>query len=228
MPSVKLVAVTPDAEAHIVRCARVSNPKSQAAGGGAGRLIHYCIRNKHWSIFEHGFLTVEIEGVSRAIATQILRHRSFTFQEYSQRYATIDAILAPHGGRIPTPALRRQDKKNRQNSIDDLPEATVSTLQTKIDEHFARGVALYNELIAADVAKECARMVLPLASPTRLVMSGNIRSFIHYIELRSGNGTQSEHTAVANAIREIFVAAFPLCAKALGWAEPEDGGAAAP
>lgn len=210
-PIVKVVSVTPEAEKQIAYCARVSNPANQENENFKG-LIKYCIRNKHWSVFEHGFMTVEI-NTSLAIATQILRHRTFTFQQFSQRYADSTDLVPV----IPLPELRRQDLKNRQNSTDDLPVEVSEPLKQQIQEHFDSTIRLYKSLLEVGVAKECARFVLPQATQTRIYMSGTIRSWIHYIELRSSNGTQKEHMVVANAIKDLFVSCFPAIAEALGW-----------
>lgn len=213
MELVKLISVTPDAEKHIAYCARVSNPNNQDSDNIAN-LLKYCIKHQHWSIFEMAFLTLEI-NTTRGLAAQILRHRSFTFQEFSQRYA--DTTLLSE--EIPVINLRRQDTKNRQNSIDDIDQETIVKWNTQIREHFARAKALYDGLISAGVAKECARFVLPLATPTRIYMSGSLRSWTHYIELRSSNGTQKEHMDIANECKAIFVQQFPIISEALGWNE---------
>jgi thymidylate synthase (FAD) len=210
-PTVRLISATPDAEKHIAYCARVSNPKNQENNNFEG-LLKYCIKNQHWSIFEHAFLTVEI-NTSLAIATQILRHRSFTFQQFSQRYADSTELQLE----LPTPDLRRQDTKNRQNSTDDLDYNVKVNLQERIQKHFERSLSLYNEMLEKGVAKECARFVLPQATQTRLYMSGSIRSWMHYIDLRSAHGTQKEHMEVAEAIRCIFTCQFPTISSALGW-----------
>jgi thymidylate synthase (FAD) len=181
---VSLVSVTPDAEKTMAYCARVSNPANQDNDNYA-KLLKYCIDHQHWSIFEMAFMSLEI-NTTRGIAAQILRHRSFTFQEFSQRYA--DASLL--GEEIPVFELRSQDNKNRQNSIDNVSAETKSKWGVKIREHFAKGKAIYDGMIADGIAKECARFVLPLATPTRLYMSGSVRSWIHYINLRSAHGTQ--------------------------------------
>jgi len=207
------VSVTPDAEKSIAYCARVSNPKNQESDSFEG-LLKYCIKHQHWSIFEHAFMTVEI-NTSLAIATQILRHRSFTFQQFSQRYADSTALQLS----IPTPDLRRQDTKNRQNSIDDINPRDRAYMEATIEKHFDDALELYNSLLKQGVAKECARMVLPQATLTRLYMSGSVRSWIHYIDLRSGHGTQQEHKEVAEHIRDIFVGEFPIISKALGWTD---------
>ena len=208
--NVKLISVSPDAEKHMAYCARVSNPNNQENDKYAG-LLRYCIKHQHWSIFEQAFMTIEI-NTTRGLAAQILRHRSFTYQEFSQRYA--DANLL---GGIPVPDLRSQDHKNRQNSIDDIPDEQKKNLQNQIQRYFAEGLDLYNELIREGVAKECARFVLPLATPTRLYMSGSVRSWIHYIDLRSGHGTQKEHMDIANECKSIFIKKFPTVSEALEW-----------
>ena len=208
--NVSLISVSPDAEKHMAYCARVSNPNNQENENYAG-LLRYCIKHQHWSIFEQAFMTLEI-NTTRGLAAQILRHRSFTYQEFSQRYA--DANLL---GGIPVPDLRSQDHKNRQNSIDDIPDEQKKNLQNQIQRYFAEGLDLYNELIREGVAKECARFVLPLATPTRLYMSGSVRSWIHYIDLRSGHGTQKEHMDIANECKSIFIKKFPTVSEALGW-----------
>ena len=207
----KLISVTPDAEKHMAYCARVSNPANQENEKFSG-LLKYCIQHQHWSIFEQATMTVEI-NTTRGIAAQILRHRSFTYQEFSQRYADT-SLLTDH---IPVPDLRRQDDKNRQNSIDDIDGYLKLVLQTEIQEHFTKAQLLYNRLLSQGVAKECARFVLPLATPTRLYMTGSVRSWIHYIDLRSAHGTQKEHMEIAELIRCIFTCQFPAVSEALGW-----------
>ena len=209
--NVKLISVSPDAEKHMAYCARVSNPNNQENEKYAG-LLRYCIKHQHWSIFEQAFMTIEI-NTTRGLAAQILRHRSFTYQEFSQRYA--DSSLL--GDKIPLPKLRKQDEKNRQNSTDDLDPMLVQELEVKMQTYFAQGMKLYKEMLDAKVAKECARFVLPLATPTRLYMSGTVRSWIHYIELRSGHGTQKEHMDIANACKDIFTEQFPTVAEAMEW-----------
>ena len=211
MSKVSLISVTPDAEKTIGYVARVSNPKNQDNPKVAG-LLKYCIKHGHWSVFEQAHMTVEIE-TTRGLAAQILRHRSFTYQEFSQRYA--DSSLL--GDSIPLPKLRRQDDKNRQNSIDDIDPLTQQDFEIKMQRHFVDGMKLYKEMLDNGIAKECARFVLPLATPTRLYMTGSVRSWIHYIDLRSANGTQKEHMDIANAVRDVFVEQFPICAEALGW-----------
>ena len=208
---VKLISVTPDAEKTIGYVARVSNPKNQDNPNVAG-LLKYCIKHHHWSIFEQAFMTVEIE-TTRGLAAQILRHRSFTYQEFSQRYAD-SSMLADE---IPLPKLRRQDEKNRQNSIDDVNTLVVQDFNAKMQKHFVDGMHLYKEMLDAGIAKECARFVLPLATPTRIYMTGSVRSWVHYIDLRSAHGTQKEHMDVAEGVRSIFCEQFPTVAEALDW-----------
>ena len=210
-PPVRLVSVTPEAEKTMGYVARVSNPNNQDNPKVSG-LLKYCIKHNHWSVFEQAHMTVEIE-TTRGLAAQILRHRSFTYQEFSQRYA--DSSLL--GETIPLPELRRQDTKNRQNSTDDLDPITQQDFEIKIQRHFADGMKLYKEMLDLGIAKECARFVLPLATPTRLYMTGSVRSWIHYINLRSANGTQKEHMDIANDVRNVFIEQFPICAEALDW-----------
>ena len=209
--NVKLVSVTPDAEKLMAYVARVSNPKNQDNDKFAG-LLKYCIQHGHWSVFEQAFMTVEI-NTTRGLAAQILRHRSFTYQEFSQRYAD-SSMLAKE---IPLPALRRQDTKNRQNSIDDIDPLMQQDFEIKMQRHFVDGMKLYKEMLDAGIAKECARFVLPLATPTRLYMTGSVRSWVHYIDLRSAHGTQKEHMDVAEETRSIFIEQFPTVAEALEW-----------
>jgi thymidylate synthase (FAD) len=205
---VSLITVTPDAEKHIAYCARVSNPNNQDNESIAG-LLKYCIKHQHWSIFEQAFMTLEIE-TTRGLAAQILRHRSFTYQEFSQRYAESTAL-----GNVSLPELRRQDDKNRQNSIDDLDPKVVDKLNRQMRTLFTSAYSLYEQMLEEGVAKECARFVLPLATPTRLYMSGTVRSWLHYIELRSGHGTQKEHKEIANECKSIFSEQFPTIASAM-------------
>tara|TARA_R100000988_G_scaffold55531_1_gene27674 strand:- start:251 stop:889 length:639 start_codon:yes stop_codon:yes gene_type:complete len=211
--SVKLVSSTPDAEKLMAYVARVSNPNNQDNDKFAG-LLRYCIKHGHWSVFEQAYMTVEI-NTTRGLAAQILRHRSFTFQEFSQRYADTN-LLADE---IPMFDLRSQDLKNRQNSNDDVPENKKKDLQEKIAQHFVDSMDLYNELLANGIAKECARFVLPLATPTRIYMTGSVRSWVHYIDLRSAHGTQKEHMDVAEGVREVFTEQFPTVAEALEWSK---------
>ena len=205
-----LISVTPDAEKTMGYIARVSNPKNQDNPNVAG-LLSYCIKHQHWSVFEQAHLTLEI-NTTRAMAAQILRHRSFTFQEFSQRYAAVEK-------EIPVPDLRRQDDKNRQNSIDDVPQEEKYFLQGRIAQYFNEGVDLYKELLRLGIAKECAIMVLPLSTPTKIYMTGSVRSWIHYIDLRSAHGTQKEHMDIANACKKVFMCQFPIVSKALEWCE---------
>ena len=211
MQQVKLVTATPKAEETIGYIARVSNPKNQENPNVSG-LLGYCIKHQHWSVFEQAHMTVEIE-TTRGLAAQILRHRSFTFQEFSQRYAATN-LLADE---IPMFDLRHQDTKNRQNSTDDVPKNKKQDLQEKIAEHFVEAMDLYNELLANGIAKECARFVLPLATPTRIYMTGSVRSWVHYIDLRSAHGTQKEHMEIAEMVRSVFKEQFPIVSEALEW-----------
>tara|TARA_B100001094_G_scaffold82592_1_gene78862 strand:- start:21 stop:659 length:639 start_codon:yes stop_codon:yes gene_type:complete len=210
--TVKLIQITPNPEEQIAYIARVSNPNNQDNPDYA-KLLGYCIKHQHWSIFEQAFMTLEIE-TTRGLAAQILRHRSFTFQEFSQRYADHSLVTK---GNIPIPELRRQDTKNRQNSTDDLDPEKVELLEKEIRQHFTDAQDLYRYMIDMGVAKECARFVLPLAVPTRLYMSGSVRSWIHYIDLRSAHGTQKEHMDIAEQCREIFKVQLPIVSKALSW-----------
>ena len=208
---VKLLTVTPDAEKTMGYVARVSNPKNQNNPTVDG-LLAYCIKHGHWSVFEQAHMTVEIE-TTRGLAAQILRHRSFTYQEFSQRYADVSHIRED----IPLPELRRQDTKNRQNSIDDIDPHTRQNYEIEMRKHFDAGIDLYKKMLHAGIAKECARFVLPLATPTRLYMTGSVRSWVHYIDLRSAHGTQKEHMDIAEMVRSIFIQEFPIVSKALEW-----------
>ena len=210
MNLVKLITSTPDAEKSMAYIARVSNPKNQD-NNDFTKLIGYCIKNEHWSVFEQAYMTLQIE-TNRAIAAQILRHRSFTFQEFSQRYADSRQL-----GEIPIPELRRQDNKNRQNSISDLPGEIINTFNKKIKHQFDQNKELYEEMLEAGIAKECARFVLPLATPTRIYMTGSCRSWIHYINLRTGHGTQKEHMDIAKECKDIFSKEYPVVSSALNW-----------
>ena len=211
LSEVKLISVTPDAEKTMAYVARVSNPSNQDNENYAG-LLRYCIKHNHWSVFEQAHMSLEIE-TNRGIAAQILRHRSFTFQEFSQRYADTNLLASE----IPVPELRRQDTKNRQNSTDDLEEEKVFVMNKMISDLFKDAQDTYNFLLEQGVAKECARFVLPLATPTRIYMTGSCRSWIHYINLRSAHGTQKEHMVIAEACREIFKGQFPAVAEAMEW-----------
>ena len=212
MSNVKLISMTPDAEKTMGYVARVSNPSNQENPKVAG-LLSYCIKNGHWSVFEQAHMTLEI-NTTRGIAAQILRHRSFTYQEFSQRYAD-SSVLSEE---IPLPELRRQDTKNRQNSIDDIEEDVKLEFQKKIQMHFEQGMNLYKDMLEHGIAKECARFVLPLATPTKIYMTGSVRSWIHYINLRAGNGTQKEHMDIAENCKVVFCETFPIVSEALGWA----------
>ena len=224
MSIVKLIAVTQgvgelagkSAQEVITYTARVSNPSNQQKFDTAAGLLRYCIKQNHWSIFEQADMTLEI-NTTRGLADQVLRHRSFVFQEFSQRYA--DTKLLTELPEIPE--LRRQDQKNRQNSIDDINPRDKAYMEGMIEMHFKESQNLYDKLLEYGVAKECARFVLPLATPTRIYMKGSVRSWIHYIDLRSAHGTQKEHMEIAEAARCVFICQFPDIAKALGW-EPEN------
>ena len=209
--NVKCVTVTPDAEETMGYVARVSNPKNQENPNVAG-LLSYCIKHGHWSVFEQAHMTLEI-NTTRGLAAQILRHRSFTYQEFSQRYQDVSHIRED----IPLPELRRQDDKNRQNSIDDVDPAVVEKFNIEMRKHFDQGIDLYKSMLHAGIAKECARFVLPLATPTRLYMTGSVRSWIHYIELRSAHGTQKEHMDLVENVRKVFIEQFPIVSQALDW-----------
>ena len=209
--TVKLVSITPDAEKNMAYVARVSNPKNQDNDKFAG-LLSYCIKHGHWSVFEQAYMTLEI-NTTRGLAAQILRHRSFTYQEFSQRYA--DANLLSE--KIPLPKLRRQDAKNSQNSTDDIDPFVVQKYDILMEEHFKASMDLYNKMLEDGIAKECARFVLPLSTPTRIYMTGSCRSWIHYINLRSAHGTQKEHMDIAEACRKVFTEQFPSVSEALEW-----------
>jgi len=216
---IKLIALTQGAgellektaQEVISYVARVSNPNNQLNFDTSAGLLKYCIKHEHWSIFEQSYMTLEI-NTTRAIAAQILRHRSFTFQEFSQRYAA-STSLDP----IQMPAFRRQDTKNRQNSIDNIDEFETQKLELQTRTLFDSAIALYEQMLERGVAKECARNILPLCTPTRIYMTGSCRSWIHYINLRSSNGTQKEHMDIAEGCRDIFVEQFPEIAAALEW-----------
>lgn len=217
---IKLIAITQgagelvnnNAQEVISYIARVSNPNNQLNFDTAAGLLRYCIKHEHWSIFEQAYMTLEI-NTTRGIAAQILRHRSFTFQEFSQRYADTN-LLSDH---ISVPELRRQDTKNRQNSTDDLEGYLKLKLEGEIQEHFASANDLYKRLLSHGVAKECARAVLPINTPTRIYMTGSARSWIHYVNLRSGHGTQKEHMEIAEGCKRVFTEQFPSIAEALEW-----------
>ena len=220
MSEVKLIATTTGAgelegkgpQEVISYTARISNPHNQENYRTATGLLKYCIKHAHWSIFETASMTLEI-NTNRGIAAQVLRHRSFTFQEFSQRYA--DTKLLDQT--IPLPSLRKQDEKNRQNSTNDLPPGMVEEYQKKIQKHYEDGMDLYNNLLDNGVAKECARFVLPLSTRTRIYMTGSCRSWIHYINLRTAHGTQAEHMELAENCKKVFTQVFPDIAEALEW-----------
>lgn len=207
---VALISVTPDAEKTMLYTARVSNPANQNSENT--KLLDYCIKHGHWSVFEMAHMTVEIE-TSRAIAAQILRHRSFSFQEFSQRYAAVEADA------VEIYPARRQDTKNRQNSIDDLPQSVKDWFETVQTQQWEAARGLYQQALDAGIAKEQARFLLPLSTKTKLYMIGNVRSWLHYLDLRCANGTQLEHKQIADAIKAIFVEQFPHIARAKGWLE---------
>ena len=208
---IKLVSVTPDAEKTMGYVARVSNPDNQDNPKVAG-LLSYCIKHGHWSVFEQAHMTVEINN-TRGLSAQILRDRSFTYQEFSQRYQDVSHIRED----IPLPELRSQDLKNRQNSVDDVDPAVVERFNSEMRKHFDAGIDLYKSMLHAGIAKECARFVLPLATPTRLYMTGSVRSWIHYINLRSAHGTQKEHMDLVKNVRKVFMEQFPIVSQALDW-----------
>tara|TARA_Y100001968_G_scaffold317136_1_gene345758 strand:+ start:813 stop:1445 length:633 start_codon:yes stop_codon:yes gene_type:complete len=210
MSLVQFITATPNAEKNMAYIARVSNPKNQA-NEDFTKLIKYCITHEHWSVFEQAYMTLQIE-TNRGIAAQILRHRSFTFQEFSQRYSDSTQL-----GEIPIPDLRRQDNKNRQNSTSDLDTNVITEFNEKIKINFNNSKALYEDMLRAGIAKECARFVLPLATPTRIYMTGSCRSWIHYISLRTGHGTQQEHMDIANECKAVFIENFPIVSSALEW-----------
>ena len=203
--AVTLVHCTPNAETLIVRMARVSNPDNADNLETAPRLLRYLIRHRHWSPFEMASLCVKIE-TERDIAAQILRHRSFSFQEFSTRYAR----TAP----VEIPAFRRQDTSNRQASHDDLGAEVKAHCERAAQQVITTAYLAYDELLAQGVAKECARRILPLCTPTTLYVHGTLRSWIHYIQLRTEAGTQLEHRQIAEACRDIFTAQFPTIAEA--------------
>lgn len=207
---VKLISFTPDGEKLLAYIARVSNPNNQD-NPNYEKLIGYCITHNHWSVFEHAFMTVEIE-TTRAISPQILRHRSFTFQEFSQRYANSGDLWE-----IEPIEFRSQDNKNRQNSIENISTDEQEKYNLLVSSHFEESYKIYNSLLESWVAKECARGVLPLATPTRLYMSWNVRSWIHYINLRTTEGTQKEHRLIAESVKEIFKQVYPTTSLALNY-----------
>lgn len=203
---VKLISVTPDAEKTMLYCARVSNPANQNSENT--KLLDYCIKHGHWSVFEMANMIIEIE-TSRGIAAQILRHRSFSFQEFSQRYAEVDGFEK-------YPA-RRQDLKNRQNSVDDMADQDKEWFDSIQNDMIVFCESAYEQALKRGIAKEQARFLLPLSTKTKLYMNGSVRSWLHYLDLRCGNGTQKEHQDIANEIKQIFTKEFPTIAKAKGW-----------
>jgi thymidylate synthase (FAD) len=207
--NVELVWATPNAEEMIVKMARVSAPSNQDNMDTAPRLLRYLIKHKHWSPFEMANMCVEIE-TTRAISPQILRHRSFSFQEFSQRYADTNEL-----GSAVIPHLRRQDNKNRQNSIDDLSAEEIAGYYRRISALYEDAEHLYREMISNGVAKECARSILPLSTQTRLFMNGTLRSFIHYLQVRTDPSTQMEHRQIALEIQKIFCQQFPIIGEAV-------------
>ena len=206
--NVSLVWATPNAEEMIVKMARVSAPKNQSNMDTAPKLLRYLIKHKHWSPYEMANLCVEI-NTTRAISAQIIRHRSFSYQEFSQRYADTNEL-----GSAVIPHLRRQDHKNRQNSIDDLPAELVGSYYRRISELYESSEHLYREMVSNGIAKECARSILPLSTQTRLYMNGTLRSWIHYLQLRCDPGTQLEHRQIAREIKRIFCERFPVIGEA--------------
>jgi thymidylate synthase (FAD) len=202
------VHCTPDAELLIVDMARVSNPNNQGNYETTPRLLQYLIKHKHWSPFEMASMCLRIQ-TERDIAAQILRHRSFSMQEFSQRYAAASMPIVP--------ALRRQDDKNRQSSHDDLDPELKARLTSQVAQLVGKAYGIYEGMLAQGVAKETARRILPLCTPTTLYMHGTLRSWIHYIELRTEQGTQLEHRLIAEACKDIFCTQFPYTATALNW-----------
>lgn len=196
--SVSLISSTPNGEERLMYVARVSNPSNRNSGNS--RLLAYCMKHGHWSVFEHAHMTLEIE-TSRAVSAQLIRHRSFTFQEFSQRYAQPTGFLFT--------AARRQDTTNRQNSIDDLPFTTKDWFMEKQREVFEHAKQVYDEALNRGIAKECARMVLPMATKTTICMTGNVRSWVHYLLERTKPSTQYEHRAIALKAEQVFADEYP-------------------
>ena len=214
--NVELISVTPKAEELIVYMARVSAPRNQDNMETAPKLLQYLIKHSHWSPFEMANMCVEIE-TTRSISAQIIRHRSFSFQEFSQRYADVNEL-----GSAVIPHLRRQDYLNRQNSIDDLSPEDVTNYYRRISQLFEDAEHLYKEMVSQGIAKECARNILPLGTQTRLYMNGSIRSWIHYLQLRCDPGTQFEHRQIAEWIKQIFCKEFPIIGEAVFQRETPD------
>lgn len=212
--SVKLISITPDAEKTMGFIARVSNPANQGNENVAG-LLAYCLKHGHFSVFEQAHITMEV-NTTRDIAAQILRHVGFRFQEFSQRYAAVTTAAE-------LPELRMQDHKNRQNSLEASVEDAVmiSEFTMRIADHFNMAKDLYDEMLEAGIAKECARKVLPLNTETKIYMTGSVRQWIHYIQLRTANGTQKEHMIIAELAKEVFTNELPIVSKALGWTSGE-------
>lgn len=209
--TVKLITITPDAEKLMGYIARVSNPANQDNEDVAG-LLAYCIKHQHWSVFEQAHITLEV-NTTRDIAAQILRHVGFRFQEFSQRYAAVTDVA-------PVPELRMQDHKNRQNSIevsDAETKLVIGEYQMRIHDLFTQSQDLYEEMLKFGIAKECARKVLPLNTETKIYMTGSVRQWIHYIQLRTSNGTQKEHMIIAEEAKKVFTHNLPIVAKALNW-----------
>ncbi len=205
--SASLVHATEKGDELISYMARVSNLANQ--NKPSPKLIKYLINHKHWSPFEMVNMCVEI-NTTRSIAAQILRHRSFSFQEFSQRYSNVEDLGEPI-----IPNLRRQDDVNRQNSIDDIKDRDKDIWNMMIKRQFKESVALYENMLDNGIAKECARDVLPLASPTKMYMNGTLRSWIHYINLRTDESTQKEHRSIASFCKQIFKRNFPLTFEAI-------------
>lgn len=213
--AVKLISITPDAEKTMGFIARVSNPANQGNENVAG-LLAYCLKHGHFSVFEQAHITMEV-NTTRDIAAQILRHVGFRFQEFSQRYAAVTDVA-------PVPELRMQDHKNRQNSIevsDAETKLVIGEYQMRIHDLFTQSHDLYEEMLNFGIAKECARKVLPLNTETKIYMTGSVRQWIHYIQLRTTNGTQKEHMIIAELAKEVFTNELPIVSKALGWTSGE-------
>jgi thymidylate synthase (FAD) len=203
--NVTFVHCSPDAENLVVRMARVSNPANEDNVATAPKLLRYLINHQHWSPFEMCSLCVKID-TERDISAQILRHRSFSFQEFSTRYAQVHELTLPN--------LRKQDLKNRQNSTDDLDANTKEDLTEDIVALYMQASELYQDMLDAGVAKECARRILPLSTQTTLYMHGTLRSWIHYINVRTDPGTQLEHRLIAENCKQIFIEQFPTIGEA--------------
>jgi len=210
MSKVTLIHSTPNGDELIAYMARVSNPTNQD-NPNSSKLIRYLIKHRHWSPFEMVNMCVEI-NTTRSISAQILRHRSFSFQEFSQRYASVEELELPS-----PPELRLQDPKNRQNSIENPNFLNKQQLENVISINYLHAYDLYKNMLAAGIAKECARDVLPMATPTRLYMNGTLRSWIHYCDLRGSNGTQKEHREIAHSCKQLIKTEFPLTYKAIDY-----------